>query len=111
MVGPSVTAADRERFLRRLKVGFAVLVGLSMGLVTLYSGAGLLLAGGVTVAATVVGRLLAEFTLPDSLAETPYEESLDRGPKPGKRTQRRREREQQEPERKERAADGDGRRR
>jgi pimeloyl-ACP methyl ester carboxylesterase len=108
MVGPSITADDRERFLVQLKIGFALLVGLSMGLVTLYGGAGLPIVLGVAIGTTVVGGLLAEFTFPDSLAETPYKESLDRGPKPGKRTQRRREREQEQDE-KQRATDGDGR--
>ena len=104
MVGPSVTADDREKFLVQLKVGFALLVGVSMSLVTLYSGAGLLLVAGVGVGTALVGGVLAEVTFPDSLGETPYRESLDRGPKPGKRTQRRRERES---ERRERATESD----
>jgi len=106
MVGPSITADDRKRFLVQLKVGFAVLVGVSMALVTLYSGAALLAAAGVFVGATVLGGVLAQFTFPDSMGETPYEDSLDRGPKPGARTRRRREREE-EPK----AADGNGRQR
>jgi len=105
MVGPSITADDRERFLVQLKVGFAILVGVSMALVTLYSGAGLFVAAAVAVGTAVVGGLLAEFTFPDSLGETPYKDSLDRGPKPGKRTQRRREREEEQ-----KVTDGDGRR-
>jgi hypothetical protein len=107
MVGPSISKEDRERFLVRLKIGFALLVGLSMALVTLWGGASLLVVAGVAIAATVVGGLLAEFTIPDSIADTPYEPERDRGPKPGKRTQERRE---QDEERTERATDGDGRR-
>lgn len=108
MVGPSITEADRERFLRRLKLGFALLVGISMTLVTLWGGAGVAVVVGVAVGGTVIGRLLAEFTVPDSIAETPYEDDRSRGPKPGKRMQERRE---QSREPKERATDGDGRRR
>jgi len=92
MVGPSITKADRERFLIQLKVGFALLVGLSMSLVALYGAGSLLVTLGVGVAGAVVGGLLAEFTFPDSIAETPYEDERERGPKPGTRTQRRRER-------------------
>lgn len=92
MVGPSITKEDREKFLVRLKVGFALLVGLSMGLVALWGASGPLVAAGVGVGGALVGGLLAEFTFPDSIAETPYEDSRQRGPKPGERTQERRER-------------------
>ena len=105
MVGPSISKADRERFLKRLKIGFALLVGLSMALVTVSTGGTVVLAVAAGVGAAVVGRLLAEFTFPDSIAETPYEDTRQRGPKPGQRLQERRENEE-EP----RAADGDGRR-
>ncbi|MBV0922799.1 hypothetical protein KTS45_01165 [Halomicroarcula limicola] len=108
MVGPSVTAADRERFLKQLKLGFALLVGGSMALVTLYGGAGLPMVLGIGVGATVVGGVLAEFTFPDSIAETPYDDSGERGPKPGTRTKRRRAREDDEGEQPART-DGDGR--
>lgn len=110
MVGPSVTAADRERFLVQLKLGFALLVGLSMALVTLYSGAGLAVTLGVAVATSAVGGLLAQFTFPDSMGETPYEDSLERGPKPGTRTQRRREREAEQQETEQRAGNDRSRR-
>lgn len=89
MVGPSITDTDRERFLTRLKLGFALLVGVSMGLVTLYSGAPLLTAAGVTTAATAVGGVLAWYTIPESIAETPYD-TRERGPKPGRRMRERR---------------------
>ena len=107
MVGPSITKADRERFLIQLKVGFALLVGLSMSLVALYGAGSLLVTLGVGVAGAVVGGLLAEFTFPDSIAETPYEDDRERGPKPGKRLQEHRERSQ---ERDERVPNEDGRR-
>jgi hypothetical protein len=105
MVGPSISQADRERFLRRLKIGFALLVGLSMALVTVSTGGSVLLALGAGVGATVVGGVLAEFTFPDSIAETPYEDTRDRGPKPGQRMQERREESEEQ-----RAADADGQR-
>ncbi|GCF12183.1 hypothetical protein Harman_01180 [Haloarcula mannanilytica] len=90
MVGPSVTDADRQRFLRYMQVGFALLVGVSMGLVTLYGGADLLLVLGIFVGGTAIGGLLAWYVIPESVAETPYE-SFDRGPKPGARTKQRRQ--------------------
>jgi hypothetical protein len=105
MVGPSITADDRKRFLVQLKIGFALLVGMSMALVTLYSGASLLAVAAVALGTTLLGGLLAEFTFPDSMGETPYKDSLDRGPKPGTRTQERREQSETE-----HRADGDGRR-
>ena len=92
MVGPSITKEDREKFLVQLKVGFALLVGISMSLVALWGASGPLVALGVGVAGAVVGGLLAEFTFPDSIAETPYEDDRERGPKPGQRLQERRER-------------------
>jgi hypothetical protein len=90
MVGPSMTDADRKRFLRYMQAGFALLVGVSMGLVTLYGGAGLLTVLGIVVGGTAVGGVLAWYIIPESVAETPYE-SFDRGPKPGARTRQRRQ--------------------
>lgn len=105
MVGPSVTDADRQRFLRYLQVGFALLVGVSMGLVTLYGGADLLLVLGIFVGGTAIGGLLGWYIIPESVAETPYE-SFDRGPKPGARTKQRR---QENDGSGQRGADDDGR--
>lgn len=105
MVGPSISKADRERFLKRLKIGFALLVGISMALVTLSTGGSPTIALGAAVAASLVGGLLAEFTVPDSIAETPYEDTRRRGPKPGQRMQERRERSESP-----NAADGERRR-
>jgi hypothetical protein len=94
MVGPSVTKAEREQFLRRLKIGFAILVGGSMALVTLWAEANLALIIGIGVAGTLIGGLLAEFIVPDSIAEAPYEPDVDRGPKPGTRMQQHRKRDE-----------------
>ena len=107
MVGPSITKEDREKFLVQLKVGFALLVGISMALVALWGAGGPLVALGVGVGATLVGGLLAQFTFPDSIADTPYEDDRERGPKPGTRLQEQRERSE---EREERATNRDGRR-
>ncbi|WP_254271049.1 hypothetical protein [Haloarcula marina] len=106
MVGPSISADERKRFLVQLKIGFALLVGGSMGLVTLWGGGTLLVAAVAVFGATAVGGLLAHYTFPDSIAETPYDDTLDRGPKPGARTRRRRSGDDEF----ERATDGDGRR-
>lgn len=65
MVGPSVTDSDRERFLRRLRIGFALFVGGSMALVTLYGDAGPASVAVALVAGTLVGALLAYYVLPD----------------------------------------------
>jgi len=92
MVGPSITKEDREKFLVQLKVGFALLVGLSMALVALWGASGPLVAVGVGVGGALVGGALAELTFPDSIAETPYEDDRERGPKPGQQMQERRER-------------------
>jgi hypothetical protein len=90
MVGPSMTDADRKRFLRYTQVGFALLIGVSMGLVTLYGGAELLVVAGMFVGGTVVGGGLAWYIIPESIAETPYE-SVDRGPKPGAKMKQQRQ--------------------
>jgi len=105
MVGPSVTDEDRKRFLKQLKVGFALFIGLSMGLVTLWGGAELGVVVAAAVAGTVVGGVLGWFTIPDSIGRTPYDDDTelrDRGPKPGERMKQRRNDETP------RRADGDG---
>ncbi|WP_241431697.1 hypothetical protein [Haloarcula vallismortis] len=85
-----MTDADRKRFLRYTQVGFALLIGGSMGLVTLYGGAELLVVIGVFAGGTAVGGGLAWYLIPESIAETPYE-SVDRGPKPGAKMKQRRQ--------------------
>ena len=91
MVGPSITDEDRTTFRKRLKIGFALLVGLSMGMVTVYGGAALPVVAGVTVGTTLLGGLFAWIAIPDSVAGMPYD-TRERGPKPGTRTQERRAR-------------------
>ncbi|MFC7020616.1 MULTISPECIES: hypothetical protein [Haloarcula] len=108
MVGPSITDADRERFLLWLKFGFALLVGGSMAMVTVYGGAALPVVTGVFVGTTALGAVFAWIAIPDSVAGQPYD-TRERGPKPGTRTRARREREATEAE--PRRADGDGRER
>ncbi|MBV0903218.1 hypothetical protein [Haloarcula salina] len=103
MVGPSLTEDDRRRFLRKIQAAFALLVGASMGLVTLYGRAPLLVVAGAALLGTAVGGVLAWYTLPSSIADSPYE-SVDRGPKPGAQMRRRREADDSQ-----RAGDGDGR--
>ncbi|MFC7077825.1 alpha/beta fold hydrolase [Haloarcula halophila] len=109
MVGPSITEDDRKAFVKRLKVGFALLVGLSMGLVTLYTGARLPLVAGVTIGSTVVGGVLAWFTIPDSVGGIAYDErseTVQRGRTPGDALrEQQRSGEDEQP----RAADGNGR--
>lgn len=106
MVGPSVTDADRQRFLRYTQVGFALLIGASMGLVTMYGGAELLTVLGIFVGGTAVGGALAWYIVPESIAETPYE-SFDReGPKPGAKMKQRR---QDDDSSGQRASEDDGR--
>lgn len=96
MVGPSLNEDDRRRFLRKLQAGFALLVGASMGLVTLYGRAPLVVVAGATLLGTAVGGVLAWYTFPSSIAESPYE-SVDRGPKPGAQMRQRRETEESRP--------------
>ena len=105
MVGPTITNEDREAFLVKVKVGFALLLGLSMGMVTVYSGSPLVVTVGVTLGTTVLSGVAAWVVVPDSVAGLPYEKP-SRGPKPGARTRaRRREREDgPDPHR----TDGDG---
>lgn len=91
MVGPSITAADREQFLQRLKIGFALLVGFSMGMVAVYSDATLPVVAGITVGTTAIGGVFAWVAIPDSVAGIPYD-TKSRGPKPGTRTKERRAR-------------------
>ncbi|RLM33926.1 hypothetical protein [Haloarcula sp. Atlit-120R] len=105
MVGPSMTDADRKRFLRYTQVGFALLIGGSMGLVTMYGGAELLIVVGVFVGGTAVGGALAWYLIPESIAETPYE-SVDSGPKPGAKMKQRR---QENDGSRQQAAENDGR--
>ena len=58
MVDP-VTQADRDAFNRRLKLGVAALVGVSMAFVAVSAGATLLQAAGAGVAGLAVGAVIA----------------------------------------------------
>ncbi|MFC7028368.1 hypothetical protein ACFQJ5_13685 [Halomicroarcula sp. GCM10025324] len=109
MVGPSITDSDRERFLVRVKIGFALLVGVSMGMVAFHGGAALPVVLGITLGTSALGGVFAWVAIPDSVAGMPFDtrDTRARGPKPGARTKQRRQAEQGEPRR----ADGDGRER
>lgn len=63
MVGP-VDNTERIAFLRKAKVGFALLVGLSAVLIGLQTGGGLVVLGGAFVAGSLVGWFLAWLALP-----------------------------------------------
>jgi len=63
MVGP-VDNTERVAFLRKLKIGFALLVGLSAGLMGLQTGAGLVVLAAAVVAGSLVGGFLAWLAFP-----------------------------------------------
>lgn len=71
MVGPSISDEEREQFLLRLRVGFSLFVGISMGLVVFTGDGDLLTLGGAVVGGTTVGALLAWWIFPDSLGTGP----------------------------------------
>lgn len=71
MVGPSVSGADRQQFLRRFRVGFALLVGVSMALVAVYGSAPLPVIAGAALGGAAVGAALAWWVFPDSIALGP----------------------------------------
>lgn len=58
MVGPSMTDEDRRSLSLRLQVGFALLVGVSGGLVALQAGGSLVAVLGATVGGLLVGAAL-----------------------------------------------------
>jgi hypothetical protein len=68
MVGPSTTDDDREAFLLQFRLGFSLLVGVSMALVALNGAATLPLIVGAAVGGTGVGAVLAWWVFPDSMA-------------------------------------------
>ena len=63
MVGP-VENTERVAFFRKVKVGFALLVGLSAGLISVQTGAGLDVLLGAFLAGSLVGAFLAWLALP-----------------------------------------------
>jgi len=68
MVGPTTSDEDREAFLLKFRVGFALLVGGSMALVALNGAATLPLVAGSAVGGTAVGAALGWWVFPDSIA-------------------------------------------
>ncbi|WP_159901110.1 hypothetical protein [Salinirussus salinus] len=64
MVDP-VDNTERVAFLRKLKIGFALLVGLSAGLMGLQTGAGPVVLAGAFGAGSLVGAFLAWLALPN----------------------------------------------
>lgn len=67
MVDPSVSDEDREDFLVRFRVGFALLVGVSMALIAVNGSATPTLIVGVGVGGTAAGAVLAWWVFPDSM--------------------------------------------
>ena len=63
MVGP-VENTERVAFLRKLKVGFALLVGFSAGLMGLQTDGGAVLLAAALVAGSLAGWVLAWLALP-----------------------------------------------
>jgi hypothetical protein len=68
MVQPSVTDEDREAFLLKFRVGFALFVGVSMALVAVSVGAPLPTIGAIAGVGSVVGAVLGWWVFPDSIA-------------------------------------------
>jgi len=68
MVGPSTTDDDRESFLLKFRVAFALLIGVSMALVAINGSATLPLVAGAGVGGTAVGAVLGWWVFPDSMA-------------------------------------------
>jgi hypothetical protein len=67
MVGPSVSEEDRLSFARKVKVGFAVLVGLSMATVAVRFDAGLPAVAGALLLGTAIGGALAWLVIPGGI--------------------------------------------
>lgn len=68
MVGPTTTDEDRESFLLKFRIGFALLVGGSMALVALNGSATLPLVVAAGVGGTLAGAALGWWVFPDSVA-------------------------------------------
>jgi pimeloyl-ACP methyl ester carboxylesterase len=65
MVGP-ISTDERAAQLRLLKTGIALLVGISMGLVTIQTQAELPVVGGAVLVGTVFGAVLAWYVFPSA---------------------------------------------
>lgn len=70
MVDP-VTDEDRERTILYVKVGLALLVGLSAGLIASQGDASLEIVVGAVLAGFVIGGALAWYLVPDAKAFSP----------------------------------------
>jgi hypothetical protein len=75
MVGP-ITTDERATQLRRLKVGIAVLVGVSMAIVAFRGGGSLAVVGGAFALGTALGAALAWYIFPEADA---YRDPNDEG--------------------------------
>lgn len=70
MVGP-ISDEERERTLLYVKVGLAVLVGLSAGLIASQGDAPVEVVGAAVVVGLVVGGALAWYLVPEAAAMSP----------------------------------------
>jgi xanthosine utilization system XapX-like protein len=68
MVEPSVSDEDREAFLVKFRIGFALFVGVSMALVALSVGAPLPTIAAIGAVGSVAGAILGWWVFPDSIA-------------------------------------------
>lgn len=71
MVDATITDEDRKAFVRKVRLGFALLVGLSMGAVALHADAALPTTAMAVGGGTVAGAVLAWWVIPESAASTP----------------------------------------
>jgi len=65
MVGP-VSKSERASFVRKVKVGVALLVAVSSGLVALQVGATAVQVAGASVGGLVVGAVIARYIVPET---------------------------------------------
>lgn len=65
MVGPSSTGSNHSKA-RKLEIGTALLVGVSMAIVAARGGASLPIVAGATVGGTAIGWILAWYVFPDA---------------------------------------------
>ncbi|MFQ3320272.1 MAG: hypothetical protein ACI8UR_002260 [Natronomonas sp.] len=70
MVGP-ISDEDRERTMRRLKIGSVLLVGASAGLITSQGDASLRVLIGAVAAGLLLGAALVWYLFPDSETISP----------------------------------------
>lgn len=68
MVGPSITDDDREVFLLKFRIGFALLVGVSMALIALNGSTTPRMIVGAGLGGTAVGAVVGWWVFPKSIA-------------------------------------------